>query len=61
MRPISAESAVCLTLGTLALVAGLLALTKFERTGRFTPSRGLSEAVADPDIVVTPHLRRHVE
>ena len=43
--------------------AGLLTavMTQAESPGDFTPSRELSEAVADPDIARTPHLHSHLD
>ena len=60
-RTTSTEAVVCIALGALTLLAGVFALAKLDRAARFTPSRELSEAVADPDIAQTPHLRAHLE
>ena len=46
-------------LGALGLAATFLPTTRGAAV--FTPSRELSEAVADPDIARTPHLRSHLE
>lgn len=56
-------SAVPVLLGAVGFLASLLADTTSPsgHSRRFTPSRELSEAVADPDIARTPHLRSHLE
>lgn len=52
-----------MALGAVGFVTALLTETEspMERAYAFTPSRELSEAVADPDIERTPHLRTHLE
>lgn len=60
-RRISTGACFCMVLGALSVVAGLVALSKLDRAARFTPSRDLSEAVADPDIAMTPYLHMHLE
>jgi hypothetical protein len=56
-------AAVPVALGVIGFVSGLLTQTEssLERSTEFTPSHELSEAVADPDIARTPHLRAHLE
>jgi hypothetical protein len=46
-------------LGALGLAATFLPAARGPTV--FTPSRELSEAVADPDSARTPHLRSHLE
>ena len=50
-------------LGAVGLMASLLTETSSpgEYEQSFTPSRELSEAVADPDVARTPRLGAHVE
>ncbi len=57
------RAAMPVILGVIGLVTGLLTETEspLERSTEFTPSRELSEAVADPDIARAPHLRAHLE
>ena len=52
-----------MALGALGLLTTLLTETESpaERRQAFTPSRELSEAVADPDVAHSPHLRTHLE
>jgi len=45
-------------LGALGLAATFLPIRS---AAVFTPSREFSEAVADPDVARTPHLRSHLE
>lgn len=49
--------------GVASLLSALMTETSSsnERALAFTPSRELSEAVADPDIARSPHLRNHLE
>lgn len=47
-------------LGAVGLVTSLLTQTELPRQRRFSPSRELSEAVADPDVARLPHLRSHL-
>ncbi len=56
-------SAVPVLLGAVGFLTSLLAETPSpnEHSRGFTPSRELSEAVADPDVARTPHLRSHLE
>lgn len=56
-------AAVPVALGAVALLAGMLTKTEAppEITAEFTPSRELSEAVADPDVARWPPLRAHLE
>ena len=56
-------AAVPVALGLVTLVTSLLTQTRSTggRFGEFTPSRELSEAVADPDIARSPHIRAHLE
>ena len=52
-----------MALGAVGLLTALMTETEspLERDTAFTPSRELSEAVADPDIERSPHLRTHLE
>lgn len=56
-------AAVPVLLGIVGFLASIFTETTSpnERVEGFTPSRELSEAVADPDVVRMPHLRSHVE
>jgi hypothetical protein len=56
-------AAIPMALGAVTLLAGLMTETRspIERAEAFTPSRELSEAVADPDIARAPYLRSHLE
>lgn len=56
-------AAIPMALGALGMIAALMTETESPLEGdeAFTPSRELSEAVADPDIAHTPHLRAHLE
>lgn len=56
-------AAVPMLLGAAGLVTALMTRTEspLEQGEPFTPSRELSEAVADPDVAQTPHLRLHLE
>jgi hypothetical protein len=56
-------AAVPVLLGAIGFLSSILTETTSpnERVERFTPSRELSEAVADPDIARTPHLRSHLK
>lgn len=56
-------AAIPVLLGAVGLLASLMTetMSPSERADVFTPSRELSEAVADPDIARTPHLRAHLE
>ena len=44
-------------LGAVGLMTSWLTQTEPPRLRRFSPSRDLSEAVADPDMIRTPHTR----
>ena len=61
-RPISTAGVIFVALGVVGVIAALVSLSRAadERAGRFTPSRELSEAVADPDNGNPPYLRAHV-
>ena len=52
-----------MALGAVGFLTALMTEMEspMERGYAFTPSRELSEAVADPDIERTPHLRTHLE
>ena len=52
---------VPILLGAVGLMTSLLTQTESPRQRRFTPSRDLSEAVADPDVARTSHVRGHAE
>ena len=52
--------AIWLLVGAAGVLMNCLAETR-ERAAAFTPSHELSEAVADPDVARTPHLRNHLE
>lgn len=56
-------AAVPMLFGAAGLVTALMTRTEspLEQGEPFTPSRELSEAVADPDVAQTPHLRMHLE
>lgn len=56
-------AAVPVLLGIVGFLASIFTETTSpnERVEGFTPSRELSEAVADPDVVRMPHFRSHVE
>ncbi|MBI4264180.1 MAG: hypothetical protein HY657_07380 [Acidobacteria bacterium] len=56
-------AAIPLLLGAAGLLAALMTQTESpaEQIESFTPSRELSEAVADPDVARSPHLRLHLE
>ena len=56
-------AAIPMALGAVTLVTALMSrtLSPIERDQAFTPSRELSEAVADPDIARSPYLRTHLE
>ena len=56
-------AAIPMLLGGAGLLTALMTETESptEQSLSFTPSRELSEAVADPDIARTPHLRAHLE
>ena len=48
---------VPILLGAVGLMTSLLTQPQSPRQRRFNPSRELSEAVADPDMARTPHMR----
>lgn len=52
-----------MALGAATLITALMTRTQSprERDEAFTPSRELSEAVADPDVARSPYLRTHLE
>ncbi len=54
---------VPMALGAIGLLAGLMTQTEspIEHSEAFMPSHHLSEAVADPDVARSPHLRTHLE
>lgn len=52
-------AAIPVALGALGFLRCVMAEREEERA--FTPSRELAEAVADPDVARTPHLRSHLE
>lgn len=56
-------AAIPVALGAVGLLASILTEAKSprERGQEFTPSHELSEAVADPDVARSPHLRTHLE
>lgn len=56
-------AAIPVALGAIGLLTTMLTDTKSpqERDEEFTPSHELSEAVADPDVARSPHLRTHLE
>jgi hypothetical protein len=56
-------AAIPVALGAVGLLTSLLTETTspVESFEGFSPSRELSEAVADPDIARSPHLRVHLE
>jgi hypothetical protein len=61
-RPISTAGVIFVALGVAGVIAALVSLSRSsdERAGRFTPSRELSEAVADPDNGSPPYLRANL-
>jgi hypothetical protein len=61
-RQISTTGVIFVALGVVGVIAALVSLSRSvdERAGQFTPSRELSEAVADPDNGSPPYLRAHV-
>lgn len=56
-------AAIPVILGAVGFLTSLLTETESapERDEAFTPSHELSEAVADPDVARSPHLRTHLE
>jgi hypothetical protein len=54
---------VPMALGAIGMLASLMTQTEspIEHSEGFMPSHQLSEAVADPDVARTPHLRTHLE
>jgi hypothetical protein len=55
------HAVVPILLGAVGLMMSLLTQTETPRQRGFNPSRELSEAVADPDIARTTHVRSHLE
>jgi len=56
-------AAIPMAFGAVGLLTSLLTQREspLELPTEFTPSYELSEAVADPDIARSPHLRVHLE
>ena len=56
-------AAIPVALGAAGLLTALMTRTEspMEYDNSFRPSRELSDAVADPDVARTPHLRAHLE
>jgi hypothetical protein len=58
-RAISTTGVILIALGAVGILAAVFVLSRSsDRTGTFTPSHDLSEAVADPDVNHTAGLRR---
>ena len=57
-RPIWTTGMLLVAVGAMGVLAALLVIhrTSGDRASHFTPSRDLSEAVADPDMFFSPQL-----